>query len=273
MLYPVFSSPVVVFASEVSNKNIDAKSSGRKPAFNSGKRDAEKLAETFGIKLVGTICTSDEKTSLAIIESKKHQSIYHKGSQLPNGAKIKSIFPDHILVEKSGKKKMLKITSGSGFDSKELGSKGYQKVAANEWIVNPKKLFKSVGDIARLCGDLDMGKTKEGLRIEDISDNELLKELGVRKGDILRKVNGKEFDSLYDALEYIWNLKESEPLNIKILRDANEQTLVFHPNYDQLPDYVKSGSVTPRKITGMLTAKHEYKITNIMYKNKKPSSR
>jgi general secretion pathway protein C len=224
--------------------------------------------EKGGFKLIGTVCSNDEKFSLAIIENSKdnNQSVYRRGSQLPDGAKIKSIFPDHILVEKGGQKKVITITGGSDFNQKELISSGYQKISSNEWIVNPNRLFKSAMDVATLCGDLEVEKAIEGFEIKDIGDNAILEKLGLQEGDILKELNGNKFDSLYAALDYLWYLEDGESVNIKIIRNKTEQSLVFYPNYDELPSYVESGSITPRRISSMLTAKHEYAVTNVVFK-------
>lgn len=256
-LYPLLSTGKrhkalgqgVVFASEVSKQE-----------------KTEPLWKMF--KLVGTVCSDDRKLNLAIIESSEAmaQAVYHIGSKLPNGAKIKSIFTDHVLLERDAEKKVLKITGGSGFDQEELNSKGYQKISSNKWIVNPNKLFKSIEDIAKLCRDIKIKKMGEGFLIDYLGDNEFLKELGIQEGDIIRKTNGRGFDSLYDALEYIWNLEDDSSLNIEIARNDDEYNLELYPSYAQQPSYVETGSITPQRINSMLKAEHVFKRANVVYK-------
>jgi type II secretion system protein C len=234
----------------------------------SNKNEIQIVSLWENIKLIGTVCSTEKKTNLAIIENSNnnYQSIHYQGSEITNGAKIKSIFPDHVFLEKDGKKIMLKISGGSEFNQKELHSKGYQKILANEWAINPNKLFKDLGDIAKLCDDLEIEKTKNGFEITDIADNEFLKDLGLQEGDILKDINGREFDNLYDAVNYMWNMENDTRFDINIVRNEEEQTLVFHSHFDHLPSYVETGAVTPQKITGLLTVRHEYTITNIIYK-------
>jgi len=274
ILYCWLVSSSMSYASEISNskdistKTLDTKTSLKQMESNSRTQSEYREYLKKDIKLIGTICTNDEKLNLAIIENNenKFQSVYSKDSLLPHGERIKGIFSDHILLEKEGENIILKISKGSGFDPNDLYSDGYQKLSSNEWIVNPNKLFKSVKEIARLCGELEINKEKEGFKIDEIGDNDFLKDLGLLEGDILTGVNGEKFDSLYDAINYIWNLKDDSKLSIEFMRNNSKNTLVFYPNYDQLPDYVKTGVINSKKITSMLQAKHKYTVIKVVYK-------
>lgn len=238
---------------------------GKKP-----KTISKKYIVREDIVLVGTICSGNKKLNLAVIEDTKNkvQSVFRTGSKLSNGAIIKEIFPDHILVEKNKKTKAIKITGGSAMQSShDLQTKGYQKISPSQWIVDPNKLFKSFLDVAKLCGDLKIAKFVDGFLIKSIGNNEFLKALGLKAGDIITKANNNKFENLYAALEYLWDMEDDSSLEFEISpRNGDKKNLEIYPVYDQLPGYFTSSTFNPQRTYSMLKAKHSYVMSNIVYK-------
>ncbi|MBI5789506.1 MAG: hypothetical protein HZA78_11710 [Candidatus Schekmanbacteria bacterium] len=237
------------------------------PACAAIKAQSKNPVTWDNIILVGTICSNDKKLNMAIIENKKIQAVYREGSKLPDGGTIKGIFSDHVSVEKEKQTKIIKITGGSPakqdkpiFDRSQFKAKGYQKIASDKFIIDPNKIFKSLKEVSQLSIDLKTKKTADGFLIESTGGNKLVTDLGIQAGDVISKVNNHKFDSVYDAIDYIWDMGNDSMLNFEIARGGVKKNIEIFPYQPGSNNNTNSRKETHTK------AKHEYVMNNMVYR-------
>jgi len=90
---------------------------------------------------------------------------------------------------------------------------------------NPGKALQS----ARLVPDLDGGRIT-GFRIASIKPNSPLKQLGLKPGDVLRQVNGKQVDSVDTALKLLTQLRSASHIGVDIERKGKPYSLDYSLN-------------------------------------------
>ncbi len=68
----------------------------------------------------------------------------------------------------------------------------------------------------------------DGFKLLSIKRGSLLNRLGLRNGDVVRRINGVSLDDPQKAIEVYQGLEGGQSISVEILRGGREQTL----NYD-----------------------------------------
>jgi hypothetical protein len=71
----------------------------------------------------------------------------------------------------------------------------------------------------------DYGYTGKGFRITGTSEGKLGEKLGLKAGDILTKIDGRDIKDIYDYMESLNTIKVGAELSIEILRDGKAMVL------------------------------------------------
>jgi serine protease Do len=75
--------------------------------------------------------------------------------------------------------------------------------------------------------DLEEGK---GVKVKDVDDNTPASKAGIKEGDVITNVNGKEIEGVDDLRKEVGNIKEGDVLKFNYKRDGkNESTEVKIP--------------------------------------------
>lgn len=173
-----------------------------------------------GFRLLGTIYAETPSKSWAIVLYKNKQALYRIGSTI-GGWKIATIKRREIILHRGKVKERLLI---DGKPAKTAGANTGARVVARSYIKNQLK------DLSKVAGSVQIvpqtkGGTK-GLHVQSLHSRSFLYNMGLRKGDLLVKANGKPLTSFGDAAS-LMSMLEKNSISLDIIRKGKRQTLKF----------------------------------------------
>jgi general secretion pathway protein C len=199
------------------------------------KLDIESLKPTdLKLDLLGTI-TGDGKEAYAVIEdtATKQQNLFRVGDTIQN-ATVKLILREKVVLNVNGKDEILKI------EKDREGSKNFNPQTANlmpersqNITVRRSEMESAVKDVNNLMKQIRIrpnfknGKP-DGIRLTGIRPNSIFYNMGLKSGDILTGVNGKEIESVDDIFKFYQNLQSSSRVQLQIKRRGQLKTIDYH---------------------------------------------
>jgi type II secretory pathway component PulC len=161
---------------------------------------------------------------------------YSISDKLPDNSQLVGIQRDYVTLQKNGVRKKLYIFSryrSEGIQDSALLENtylGYKKIGENEYVLKPYQVFK--GDANRILDfSIQVSALKgrmEGVRITDIKNNALARELGLKEDDVLLEVNNESIHSLYTCFKASFNANHFDELQLKIRRGDRYIFLTYH---------------------------------------------
>lgn len=199
----------------------------------------------LGLALSGTICGSPSVSRAVIKDLTTNElGLYRQGDTVAD-ARIETIGEDAVILLHNGQRKLLNIsTSHSG--KKEVGgarlapsTKNRQISQTNPFTWPDSAVGAGSATTSDKSGDGESVLNKaviepyivdgemEGVRITGIEDKGISKALGLKNGDIIRKVNGHRLTNKQKAY-HIFKKASSQPhLDIELLRGNKTKKLSF----------------------------------------------
>jgi general secretion pathway protein C len=198
------------------------------------KLDIETLEPTdLKLELLGTI-TGDKKEAYAVIEDAtiKKQDLYRIGDTIQN-ATIKMILREKVVLNVNGKDEILGIEKARG--NREIGGSSSKLGAASSQNVTVKRsqIDSAIKDVntlmkqVRIRPNFRNGKP-DGFRLTGIRPNSIFYNMGLKSGDIIMGVDGKDIESVDDALKFYQNLQSSSRVQLQIKRRGRIKTIDYH---------------------------------------------
>lgn len=191
-------------------------------------------------RLVGTL--SGGNLPLATLKDSTGTTTYQLHEELPDGATLSTVernrvelrYPEgrvQILeVIKDGKKTTVpsrrKSTKPQKFDQRidSLGDNRWQipALVAEDARANIGELLKQVQATPYMEGD-----QTTGFQIRRLKSGSLIARIGLKRGDILRKINGIELNSPEKALQIFAQLRQSKQISIDLERRGKAMTFAY----------------------------------------------
>lgn len=198
------------------------------------KLDVETLEPTdLKLKLLGTI-TGDKKEAYAVIEDTavKKQDLYRIGDAIQN-ATVKMILREKVVLNVSGKDEILGIEKAGG--SQEIRGPSAKIGGTTSQNINVKRsqIDTAIKDVNTLMKQIRIrphfknGKP-DGFRLTGIRPNSIFYSMGLKSGDIIMGVDGKDIESVDDALKFYQNLQSSSKVQLQIKRRGRLKTIDYH---------------------------------------------
>lgn len=207
--------------------------------------ELEKLEKTsLKLKLFGTI-TGRSDDDYAVIEDsqKRKQGLYKKGDTIQQ-AEVKLVLRKKVVLNVNGKDEILVMeedkTSSGGSDrnvpspmEEEMeeplmdepleapeSETGENINIDRETIDNSLKNINQLMSQVKIRPHFKDGKPN-GLLLSHVQQNSIFKDMGLQNGDIVKGVNGKEIQSVDDALKFYDSLKSSSAVELQIERGGD----------------------------------------------------
>jgi general secretion pathway protein C len=197
------------------------------------KLDIETLKPTeLKLELLGTI-TGDNKEAYAVIQDTavKKQDLYRIGDTIQN-ATVKMILREKVVLNVNGKDEILgmeKVSRSQGIKktSTELGGTSSQNISVKRSqidtaIKDVNTLMKQI----RIRPNFKNGKP-DGFRLTGIRPNSIFYNMGLKSGDIIMGVDGKDIESVDDALKFYQSLQSSSNVQLQIKRRGRLKTIDY----------------------------------------------
>ncbi|RMD86386.1 MAG: hypothetical protein D6808_03470 [Candidatus Dadabacteria bacterium] len=196
-------------------------------------KKAPKPRTKLPLQLVGVFITEGEPP-YAIIENKrkKTQDAFGIGEEIFGEAKLVKVEPDKVEIERNGVTEELTLDIFG--KSRRRGGKvgGIIEEEPGEFVIDEEELDKALDNLplllqqARAVPYFKNGRSV-GLRLFAIRPNSFYSKIGLRNGDILKKINGKDLGDLSEALKLFEELKEERSFDVVIERNRVEKELHY----------------------------------------------
>ncbi|HCU24159.1 MAG TPA: hypothetical protein DF383_04000, partial [Deltaproteobacteria bacterium] len=198
---------------------------------------------TLNIKLISTFSVGDgeDKRSSATVVSGSTQEIYTIGDekQFSPGVKITKILPDRIEfingprlefaeIEKFGST----LTTSRPISSIERprgpmtlpGKDSVQQVEAGKFVVDRAELDAAFSNLDQLFTQIRavpqfQGGKPSGLKLLSVRGGSFFSKLGLKRNDVLERINGQEMD-MKRGMEIFGQLKDASQISIDLVRDG-----------------------------------------------------
>ncbi len=199
--------------------------------------------QTLALKLKGTVVGVKEFT-FCIIEdkTKRKEDLYQKGDKIQD-MEVADITVNSVVLKRGTEQIVLYI------DEEETTVKDKEKVVANKpptypditdvehpapnkWVVSKEDIANATKSISEIMSDLKVrprfssGKI-DGFAIDDIKEGSMISTLGIKKGDVVRKINGEVIDSPKKIFDVYRNLSKSSAIQLEVDRGDSTETLTY----------------------------------------------
>ncbi len=207
----------------------------------SAKVDIEALEETkLQLKLWGTV-TGNGQNAYAVIEDVKQrvQKLYHREDAIQN-AVVKEIHREKVVLEVNGGFEVLQMekmqaSAGGSRIARQTSNKkleGSTASGSKNFSLKRERIDEAVNDLGTLMKQVRIRPhfkdgQSDGLTLSGIRSNSIFGEMGFRNGDVIVGVDGKDIESVDDALSLYKNLQSAENVQVEIRRRGRLQTLNY----------------------------------------------
>lgn len=236
-----------------NSKAVDPANDGPSGADFAASGPLGPAVETgLDIKVRSTIVVGsgeDRRSSAIVLADKKKWRAYFVGDEesFAPGARLLKVGKDRIEFVHKGRLEYKELTEekNSVFRSSEevFGDISMTKAggtssprtspssSADTIVVAQKDVDQALQNLHRLQGEVRIvpnfqGGKVEGFKVLSVRPGGLISKLGVRRNDVLQRVNGQDLD-MRNGLEMFTSLKDSRTFSLEILRGGQSTTLEY----------------------------------------------
>jgi general secretion pathway protein C len=182
---------------------------------------------SMALVLSGVIADIDEKRGYAILgPSTAAMKVYSVGDPLPGGARLHSVFPDRVLLDRGGTIESLPLPKRS--NAGPALASAAPSLGAAERVQQVMRANPSiVGEILRPQVVIADGRQR-GFRVYPGTNPEAFNRLGLRPGDLVVAINGSTLDDPSRSSEIFNSLGSVAEARITIVRNGSQQDLMLN---------------------------------------------
>lgn len=196
-------------------------------------KEIEALEPTsLKISLLGTV-TGSEENACAVIEEtgRKTQGLYRVGDSVQN-AVVKKILWGKVVLRVGDRDEILSMEAPESVKGGRPGhyvkpvQSGDTVTVARSDIQDSLKNINKLLTQARIRPHLKDGKP-DGFVLSYIKANSFFTKLGLKRGDIIKRINGKQINTPEDAFSFYQALESGAPLSMEISRGGKPKTINY----------------------------------------------
>ncbi len=200
---------------------------------------------TLRVRLRGTAVRS-QGDSFAVIEDRgtRKEDLYRVGDIILGEAKLIQILEDRVVLLREGRKETLELFAEeepAKGGRREVASTrtetsgpagGIRRLGSNRWSVSREEVESAKTNMSqlmtqvRIVPNFSEGKP-DGFKLLSIKRGSLFDRLGLRNGDVIRKINGVPLDNPEKVFEVYEGLESGQSIAVDILRGKREQTFNY----------------------------------------------
>ncbi len=185
------------------------------------------------LTLSGVLASDDKQNARAIIADQGgKEEHYAIGDNLPGNAELSEIYPDRVILRRSGRYETLRLpTEGKSGGNIPASAKAHSPATPAERLrevrENIRKSPRSLYDLVRATQQRDEGGNLIGYSVAPGRKPALFKEVGLRSGDVIIEVNGLGLNEPANGAKALKSLQGGEAVTVKLLRGGQEHTLTL----------------------------------------------
>ncbi|MBN2419237.1 MAG: PDZ domain-containing protein [Deltaproteobacteria bacterium] len=197
---------------------------------------------SLNISLIATsVVEDDEEYSVAVISVKSKrppEGMYHIGDSV-EGALIKNIFRNKVVLRVNGKDQILekdeeqtRTGSGPSPPIREPEPMTTASAVSRPIDLQREEVEEALSDLQNLLTQASIKPhftdgEPDGLAITGVKTGSIFRKMGLRSGDIVKSVQGKDIRSPEDLISLYNDLQSEEEVSVQIIRRGQERTNVL----------------------------------------------
>jgi len=199
----------------------------------------------LNVELIGTVVGAPEN-SFAIIEDhqSRTQELYQVDDMVQDQARVVSIARCKVIVLRNGSEEIIECPEPDAKTKKKPspvrysgavkkgGEYAVKKVSDSEFVVDEAEVENALGNINQLLTQIRVvpnfqdGKA-DGFKVFAIKPNSIFANVGLKNGDVIRKVNGNDITSPEKAFGIFQELRNEKNLSLEISRRGQTQSFNY----------------------------------------------
>lgn len=208
--------------------------------FDTNFDEDEAVPSQLPIKLVATVVHLNTQRSLAVfqVENNDKPQIHETGDKIENLAEVVRIRRGKVFLQAPGSRRLeyLEIPFDQDLPMGEFGTTsedGVVREDETEFRIEKKTIQKHTANLAgilqqaRAVPEIGANGQVEGFKVVDIQEGSIFEQLGIRKGDVIKGVNGERLDSVSKAIELYNRLRTESSIDVDIDRGGKTETLSY----------------------------------------------
>lgn len=199
-------------------------------------------ATQLRLSLRGVFHYPDVDRQRAIIASPDgKEDVYTVGDALPGGATLEDIGAQRVVLSRQGRLEALSfpedgLAGALGSRSQGFGAPSAETTTLIDAVSMAQRYRETMqsdptalADIAQVQPYIEAGNFR-GFRLRPGRQPNLLRQLGLRPGDVVTSVDGVPLDSMAQAMESMTSMVESDQVDVTILRNGRQIPYTFRLN-------------------------------------------
>ena len=190
------------------------------------------------LTLVGTLVSGNKSTALIAVG--KEIKLFHLEDPFPGGGHVESVQRNRVVIRNQDEstteltvqedvpnKPHASANSQSAASIRSVGNNRWQvpRAAANAARTNISEQMR----LAQIEPRIINGRT-DGFMVSKLNPKSMLSQMGIRRGDVILKVNNMPIDSPEKALQILQQLREARKLTVDLERKDKPMTFAYEIN-------------------------------------------
>jgi general secretion pathway protein C len=188
------------------------------------------------LTLYGVFASEDKGEAWAIVaDPRGEEQHYGIGDPLPGGAELVEVYPDRIILRRSGRYETLKLPQeeklgGAQAAAARAPASASSRTPSGEVLRQYRQTLRN--DPQSLMSLVRPQPVREngqflGFRLLPGRDKEFLQQVGLQAGDIVTAINGVKLDSPVKGVRALQALAEGDQVSLDLQRDGESLALSF----------------------------------------------
>lgn len=194
-------------------------------------------ATSANLTLAGTLAGRDPEQGWAIIgASGQTARVYATGASLPGGTRLLAVYPDRVILERSGVRESLVLPRLSGGHASGVAAAYAQPTSGAPAASLAESVRQLVAENPAAANELlrpqpvFAGGSLRGYRVYPGRNRAQFASLGLQPGDLVTAVNGAALDDPNRGLEILRGIGQGGAVTLTIDRNGQQQQLAVDPS-------------------------------------------
>lgn len=229
-----FAAPPLVAPARESASGVDLAAIAR--LFGGAPPTSTQASRASGLKLKGVIAPTPGTAASAIFSTGAGKDLaVYVGREVQPGVKLAEVHPDHVMLSRNGVQERLDLEAmraggaASAPGARAVGFKlNVARAGENNYSLSRKELDDALRDPNQLnyLGQIGM-PPGGGVRMEAAPAGSLAAKLGLRPGDVIKKVNGQAVASPGDLARLYQQFATISTVSAEVQRGGNTVQLNY----------------------------------------------
>ena len=198
------------------------------PASKASREKPDLPPDILSLRLVGTTVFG-EKSSVIIEDLTKGSQGFYRLGDIIKGFTLTKILKDSATLTRKDQRHVLRLSQGGTPPQSEEFAR---KAGEDYLMVSADKITDMVSNIDQYVGQVVAYQHREngkpaGFRIRHLIKGNDFEKLGIKNGDIIKRVNGLEVNDIPDVLKTIYKLSDDTDFQMEVERNGQTETLNY----------------------------------------------